>query len=62
MRHEFTLCKNATADTHRLQFLKQELIGIRNLNLAEIRCIATSATDPDAILWTRDGNQAAITA
>ena len=52
---------NAARDTHRLQFLEQEFIRIRNLNCGEVRGIATATTLPDALFWIRNRQKTTIT-
>ena len=53
---KLTLCDNAAADAHGLHFLEQELVGIRNLNGAEVRRVRASTADPDTLCRISHGN------
>jgi len=56
------LGENTTADTHRLQLLNEELVGIGDFNRAEIGSIAAPTTHPNTIRGIRHGKNATIAA
>ena len=56
------LGENTTADTHRLQLLDEQLVGIRDFNGAEIGGIPAPTTHPNTIRGIRHRKNAAIAA
>ena len=59
---QLLLRQDAATNTHRFEFLEQELVRVRDLNRAEIRRVTTTLTEPDTLLRIRDSEQAAIPA
>lgn len=62
MLHQLSLCEDTTRDRHRLQFLKKQLVGIRNLYRTEARRVPAAPARPDALLRIHNRNQTAVLA
>ena len=59
---EAGLREETTADIHRFQLLQEELVGIRNTDLAEIRGVVTAGAHPDVAFLIGDCDQTAALA